>query len=70
MLILGSFWAVAGVTCVLFTVAWRASGAYAMMGVFWIALALLYLGGALQQHRRNRRTGERSRSDQADQSVA
>jgi hypothetical protein len=54
LLILGSFWTAAGATCILFTVAWHASGEYAMLGGFWIVLALLNFGAAFEQHRDRR----------------
>ena len=55
MIAFGVFWAVAGVVCILFTATWHAGGQYAVLGVFCLALSLLYAAAAFERRRHSER---------------
>lgn len=62
MLAYGSFWIVAGAVYILLTVARYASGVYAVLGGFWLVLALGYFVGAFQLRQSDRRDSRRMTS--------
>jgi uncharacterized membrane protein len=48
-----AFYALAGALFITSTVAWQASGAYAVFGVLWLLLAAVYLGAGIQRRHRD-----------------